>query len=411
MQAPRLTDRSMQLDERLRRVRNRARLVPLAWLIALALLLLIALITLGWMLSTWRVNALIMVLPALIPLSLVLAAVAYLDRWEPEPPLLLALMAIYGAGAAVAGTLLTGNFLVDVAENYVTEQLPQAVFSLLVQAPVLEEAMKSLGLLLIVLIARREVGGPLDGFIYAAMIGAGFAFTENIIYFASSESFGTEFMWMLVVRCILSPFAHVLFTGVFGLAIGWAARHHEAWRFVVTGAVGLLAAIGLHALWNGGAVLVLPLLGIEPGNPLSWVIYYLLVQVPLFGVVVWMLMRLQDQDVAVLRRRLDEYRRAGWFTREEVRMITEWKTRRAALHWARKQPPHVAEAMRGFIRSATRLAFAREHAAVDKRDPLRRPLERALLEATRQHREVLNSAQQQRHAGAAQTNVVASKHD
>lgn len=383
----------------------------MAWIALFGVMLLIALITLGWLLATWEVSAAVMMLPALIPLTIVLLTVAWLDRWEPEPTLLLALMAAYGAGAAVVGTLLTGNFLLDVAENYLADRLHVEVFSVLVQGPVLEELIKALGVLLILVIARRELDGPLDGFIYAAMIGAGFAFTENIIYFASSQAEGTEFAWLLVVRCILSPFAHVLFTGAFGLAVGWAARRRDFWRFLVAIIVGLLLAIGLHALWNGGAVLVLPLLNIEPSSPFSWVIYYLIVQVPLFGAVMWALLRLQDRDVEVLRNRLDEYRRAGWYTRGEVRMITDWNARRAALRWSQSQPRDVGAAMRGFIRDSTRLAFAREHASIDKKDPLRRPLEKALLEATRRHREVLNAAQQRGSQHRDGESVVASSHD
>lgn len=383
---------------RVRRARGRARRAPIAWIAAVGFFVLVALIVVGWLLITWKVDAVVMAIPALIPLGIVLAAVHWLDRWEPEPPMLLVFCAAYGAGASVVGTLITGNFLLGVASNYIEDQKDVNAFSVLVQGPITEEVIKGIGILLILLIARRELDGPLDGFIYAAVIGAGFAFTENVIYFASSGSTGVDFVWLLVVRCILSPFAHALFTGVFGAAIGWAARRRDLWRFLAFGAAGLVGAILMHAFWNGGSVLVLPLIGVDPSNPFGWIIYYLVFQVPLFGLAAWALIRLQDHDLEVIRFRLDEYRRAGWFTNGEVRMITEWDARRAAIKWGRLQPGEVDRAMRGFINDATRLAFAREHASVDKQDPRRREIEKELLAATREHRLVLNASQQARKA-------------
>lgn len=394
---------------RLRRARGRARRAPIVWLVVFGLVVLVALIVVGWLLVTWKVDAVVMAIPALVPLTIVLVTVHWLDRWEPEPPLLLALMAAYGAGAAVVGTLLTGNFLLDVARDFLHDDQRVSAFSILVQGPIVEELIKGLGIVLLLLIARREIDGPLDGFIYAALIGAGFAFTENIIYFVSSGSTGVDFVWLLVVRCILSPFAHALFAGLFGAAMGWAARRREAWRFVAAGAAGMLLAIVVHAFWNGGSVLVLPLLGMDPSNPFAWIVSYLVLQVPLFGLCAWGLVKLQDHDLDIIRFRLDEYRRAGWFTPGEVRMITDWDARRAAIRWGRSQPVEVDSAMRGFISDATRLAFAREHASVDKKDPDRRVIERRLLEATRGHRRVLNSAQRARREAASGSDVVASE--
>ena len=397
---------------RLRKLRSRARRAPMAWIAVFGVVVLATLIVIGWLLVTWKANAFVMAIPALIPLFIVLTAVRWLDRWEPEPPLLLALAAAYGAGASVLGTLWSGNFLLDVASNFLVDRSRLDAFSILVQGPLTEEFIKGLGVVLILLIARRELNGPLDGFIYAALIGAGFAFTENIIYFASSGSTGVDFVWLLVVRCILSPFAHALFTGAIGAGIGWAARRSELWRYFAGWFAGYLVSVLLHVFWNGGSVLVLPLLGIEPTNPFGWIIYYLLVQVPLFVVALWALLRLQDHDLDVIRTRLDEYRRAGWFTSGELRMITDWSTRRAAMKWARAQPPQIDAAMRGFIADATRLAFAREHAAIDKKDPHRRERERELLEATREHRLVLNEANARRAGGhGPQSDVLRSKHD
>ena len=54
------------------------------------------------------------------------------------------------------------------------------------QAPIVEEFAKGLGVFIIFVIARRAFDGPIDGIVYGGLVGAGFAFTENIQYFAIS---------------------------------------------------------------------------------------------------------------------------------------------------------------------------------------------------------------------------------
>ncbi|MBF9335877.1 PrsW family intramembrane metalloprotease [Microbacterium lacticum] len=130
---------------------------------------------------------------ALIPLTVVLLAVRAADRWEPEPASLVVFALAWGA---------------------------------VVQAPLVEEFAKGLGVFVVFVFGRRAFDGPVDGVVCGALVGAGFAFTENILYFATSLIEGglSETAFTFVLRGILSPFAHVMFTAVTGYAIGRAAR-------------------------------------------------------------------------------------------------------------------------------------------------------------------------------------------
>lgn len=370
----------------------RARRIPIAWLAVATAAVVCLLIVVAWLLVTLQVSAVVMAVPALVPLSIVLGVVWWLDRWEPEPRVLLALALVYGAGASILGTLVTGNFMLSVAARYLRTAGEVNTFAIIVQGPMLEELIKGLGIVLVLVLARREFNGPVDGFIYASLIGAGFAFTENIVYFARAGETGLGLVWVLVVRGILSPFAHVLFTGLIGLALGWAARR-TGWRRIAAGfAAGWAAAVLAHAFWNGGSVLVLPLLGISPANPLGWIAFYALTQVPLFLANAWLVLRLIDEDRAATRHRLREYADAGWFTDAEVRMLGDWHSRARALAWARARGPRASAAMGAFIRDATRLAYAREHASIDKGDADRRTAERAILAEVRARRRELEEA-------------------
>src|SRR6185437_13183492 len=90
----------------------------------------------------------------------------------------------WGAIAAVGialGVDLVLRELFGAADSPAAEALHAVV-----QAPVVEEFAKGLGVLVIFLTARRAFDGPVDGIVYGALIAAGFAFTENIQYFAVS---------------------------------------------------------------------------------------------------------------------------------------------------------------------------------------------------------------------------------
>jgi RsiW-degrading membrane proteinase PrsW (M82 family) len=59
-----------------------------------------------------------------------------------------------------------------------------------VAAPLIEESAKGLFLVGIVVFRRAEVHGLLDGIIYGALVGIGFAFVEDIVYYLGSLQSG-----------------------------------------------------------------------------------------------------------------------------------------------------------------------------------------------------------------------------
>ncbi|MDY0909200.1 PrsW family intramembrane metalloprotease [Microbacterium sp. CFBP9034] len=305
---------------------------------------------------------------ALIPLAVVLFAVRIADRWEPEPRNLVIFAVAWGAIAAVAialGVDLVLSFVFGTAATVQSE-----AFAAIVQAPVVEEFGKGLGVYIIFLTARRAFDGPIDGIVYGALIGAGFAFTENIQYFAVSflEGGAADTSVTFFMRGILSPFAHVMFTSVTGFALGLAARRGvRAGRAIGPWVIGMIGATTLHALWNASAVL---------GN--FWGLY-LTLQVPLFVGFILGVLALRREESRLTRRRLGEYADAGWFTAQEADMLATGPGRKAGLAWARTLRGDRTPVMRGFIADATALAAARQR-AISGRDPHAAEDERVLLE-------------------------------
>ena len=228
-----------------------------------------------------------------------------------------------------------------------TDEAMQAV----VQAPLVEETAKGIGVLLIFAFSRSHFDGPVDGLVYAATAAAGFAFTENILYFgaALAEGGAEELGATFVVRGIFSPFAHVLFTACIGLAIGIGARRGSGAGVVGWFLLGLSGAVLLHALWNGSLAFASDAIGL-----------YFTVQVPIFVGAVLLTVFLRRQEVRITRARLAEYGAAGWFSPAEVEMLATPAGRRQARAWARAQTPPRTAAMRKLITDATHLAFTRQ---------------------------------------------------
>lgn len=303
---------------------------------------------------------------ALVPLLLVLAVIRIIDRWEPEPRGLVVFALAWGAVASVAIALG-----VDLVVAVVTGGLPETL-STVVQAPIVEEIAKGAGVLLLFVAARRAVDGPVDGVVYGALIGAGFAFTENILYFADSLITGgaESAAFTFFLRGILSPFAHVMFTAVTGYAVGLAARSGVRGAAALgPWALGLGGAIVLHALWNGSAVYA------------DFFALYATLQVPLFVLFVLGVALLRREEARLTRARLADYAAAGWFSGPEVEMLATRAGRSRAIAWARGLPGDRAAAMRRFIAEATSLAAARQR-VVSGRDPRATADERVHLERT-----------------------------
>ncbi|SBS74618.1 PrsW family intramembrane metalloprotease [uncultured Microbacterium sp.] len=307
---------------------------------------------------------------ALLPLAGVLLAIRLVDRWEPEPRSLVVFAIAWGAVAAVAIALLVDIVLTLVLGDDASPA--REAFSTVVQAPLVEEFAKGLGVLLIFAVGRRAFDGPVDGVVYGALVGAGFAFTENILYFATSliEGGVAETTATFFLRGILSPFAHVMFTAVTGYILGRAARAgRTAGTSVGLWTLGVLGAAALHALWNGSALFA------------DFFALYATLQVPLFlGFIVGVVL-LRREEARLTRTRLGEYAAAGWFSPAEVDMLATAQGRRRAVAWARTLPGDRSATMRGFIAEATALAAARQR-ALSGRDPGAAEDERLFLART-----------------------------
>ena len=187
---------------------------------------------------------------AVIPVPLYVALALWLDRFEPEPARTLAQTFAWGATVAVFLALVLNSAGMAVAEELLGPDGGELVSSV-VTAPLVEELAKGLALLFLFHELRDEFDGVVDGVVYASMVGLGFAMVENITYYGVAMGEGVESgVLTFVVRGMMAPFAHPLFTAMFGIGLGYAREKHGHGSHIWAPAVGLTAAMTLHALWN-----------------------------------------------------------------------------------------------------------------------------------------------------------------
>ena len=286
---------------------------------------------------------------AFIPLAVVLLGIRWVDRWEPEPHATLVAAFLWGAGVATAISLIFNTAIALGLEQSGRSPFWQLVVSTAVVAPVVEEVTKGLGVLGILLFRHRTFDGPVDGVVYAATVAAGFAFVENILYFAQ---YGEALAPVFFARAVMSPFAHVVFTAMIGITLGIASRQRSRLSWTWLFPAGLAGAILLHALWNFSTLSV------------RYVNLYFALQVPLFVTLVGLVAWLRTREAAVLRHRLGEYAAAGWLSPAEVHMVASLGERRRARAWAGSRGRR--REMAAFQRRATELGYARERLATGR---------------------------------------------
>ncbi|MBB6473505.1 PrsW family intramembrane metalloprotease [Sphaerisporangium rubeum] len=301
------------------------------------------------------VHFVIALILALAPVPLLLAGVLALDRLEPEPRNNLIFAFMWGAGIAVlaAGLLNSLNLRYVIMATHLD---PASARSLVATfgAPVVEETMKGLVLLGLLRWRRQELDGPTDGIIYAGMVGLGFAMSENVSYYIMAlDQNGVQGLAVTVVlRGILSPFAHPLFTSMIGIAVAYAAQATGPTRRGVV-ALGWLGAMVLHGMWNGFTFY---------GGFTGLAAAYLLLMA-LFFVELGVIVRDRKRVIGLIQRYLPPYGGLGLVTDADLFMLSSLQARRQARQWARAHGGSTGrDAMRDYQVAATELGLLHERA-------------------------------------------------
>ncbi|CAN5876017.1 PrsW family intramembrane metalloprotease [soil metagenome] len=277
-----------------------------AALVAL-LLALIVLLLIGF--ETGPVALLIGLVSAAIPVPLYLLLVLWIDRYESEPLWMLATAFFWGSLVAVFIALLF-NTASSLMVAVMTESVEAGqTFGAVVSAPIVEEIAKAL-ILFILFLKKDEFDGVVDGIVYAAMAGLGFAMTENVQYYGRAviESGGGGLTAVFILRGSLSPFAHPLFTSMTGIGLGLARQSHNAFVKLGMPVLGLLTAITMHSIWNGSVVVF---------GGLGFLFAYLAIMVPAFVIILAVIFLALRREGQVVKEFLYPDLHGGRLTKQE----------------------------------------------------------------------------------------------
>ncbi len=250
------------------------------WPIIVVSLLFLALIPLSIFvmaiigLSVGPVPAILATVIAFTPAVIYAFPLIWLDRFDPEPPWLIALVFSWGAVVAVLVSIVLNTLFG--AAVYVGTGVPELaeIASAVISAPLVEEASKGFGLLILILAFRRYFDDILDGIVFGGLIALGFATVENILYYGRgidqaigeyglTSSAALSFLFLFTLRGILSPWAHVMFTAMIGIGFGISRESHNIFVKLLMPFLGYVVAVGLHGIWNGmGIVITLTIVGL-----------------------------------------------------------------------------------------------------------------------------------------------------
>lgn len=184
----------------------------------------------------------LIIVTALIPVLILGWWIYQKDSLRPEPPRVLYKAFLYGVGSAFL-TLVIGQFL-NMVGLYVNDlgSFAGAVSTALFAAALPEECSK---LLMLWLFLRKNpyYDEYLDGIVYAACVGLGFAATENVMYLLSaSDWIGTG-----IIRGLTAVPAHF----AIAIAMGYFySKRHFGDRTNITAACILAVPVIIHWVYD-----------------------------------------------------------------------------------------------------------------------------------------------------------------
>ena len=281
--------------------------------ILVALLLgLIVLLLIG--VETGPVALLIGMVSATIPVPIYLVLVLWIDRYEAEPAWMLATAFFWGALVAVFFA-----FLINTASDAVVQLMTNSVqaghtFGAVISAPIVEESAKALIIFIFFFAKKDEFDGVIDGIVYAAMVGLGFAMTENIQYYGKAvmQGGGGALTFLLILRGFLAPFSHPMFTSLTGIGLGLARQSRNTALKWIAPPLGLVAAMSMHSIWNGSGVLF---------GGVAFILTYLLIMIPAFFLMLVVIALALRREGQIVREYLISDFQGGLFTPDEYKRL------------------------------------------------------------------------------------------
>jgi RsiW-degrading membrane proteinase PrsW (M82 family) len=233
-----------------------------------------------------------------VPMLMFAGFINWLDRYEKEPKALLGAAFVWGVliaggGAYIINTVLgLGVYIVTGSEG-ATDFATASII-----APLVEESLKGLAVLVVFFLFRKEFDSILDGVIYAGITALGFAAIENVLYIYNYgyQENGWSGLWQLVfIRVILVGWQHPFYTAFTGIGLAIARMNRNVFVKIIAVVGGFATAVFMHAFHNTFGGLIGGLEGLAVGTIVDWTGWFFML---LF--IIWMIVNERN----ILKRNL-----------------------------------------------------------------------------------------------------------
>jgi hypothetical protein len=183
-------------------------------------------------------------------------------------------------------------------------------------APVVEESLKGIAILLVMLIFSQRFNSLMDGLVYAGITALGFAATENIYYiynYGYLESGIRGLLYLVFVRVLLVGWQHPFFTAFTGIGVAMARLTRNFAVRLAAPILGWASAVMVHSVHNTLANFFTSLQWSVMGTILDWAGWLVM-----FGFIIWAIHR---EQVMVKQMLADELA-GGILTPGQYRVAT-----------------------------------------------------------------------------------------
>jgi RsiW-degrading membrane proteinase PrsW (M82 family) len=261
-----------------------------------------------------------------VPMFVFAYILYWTDRYEREPKKLLFAVFFWGAAVAAGGAFIINTVLGIGIYIFTGSETATDLATGSIIAPIVEESLKGLAVLIVFLLFRKEFDSILDGIVYAGIAALGFAATENTYYIYNMgylES-GWEGLWFLIfVRVILVGWQHPFYTAFTGIGLAISRINRSKAIKIIAPLIGLGVAMFTHAFHNTMASLSDGIGGLVFGTALDWTGWFFM-----FLFILWA----TAQDRKLLKKHLqEEYSQERITAAQYYTAISSWKQSSARL--------------------------------------------------------------------------------
>ena len=177
---------------------------------------------LGFLQASGPIVTVFLAILCIVPLAIVVSVLLFIDRFEPEPLGMKLAALAWGGGVSIFFGIMGNEFVQYSVTEQTGDEVQGMIFSVVVGAPVVEELLKGLGVLVIVWARRTHISSAIDGLVYAGFAACGFLVVEDFTYFVRAVLTDGDLGQMFFQRVVMGVFGHVMYTSCMGWATGWA---------------------------------------------------------------------------------------------------------------------------------------------------------------------------------------------